>query len=124
MLNASLSYLNGNNYELGDTNGPYEGERIWYKKYANGLIEYWGRCSSPAQGTGGQGFATIDFPIPFKSVNDYIITATAEYANSSTITFETGVQRNSASKAYIYARTNTGSVTGAWVGWSAKGFWK
>ena len=118
-----VSYLIGNNYELDESEGTYEAERIWYKKYANGLIEYWGRCSSPAQGTGGQGFATINFPVPFKDMN-YIVTATAEYANSSTITFETSIQRTSASRAYIYTRTNTGSVTGAWIQWTAKGYWK
>ena len=123
MLNASLSELIGNNYELDESEDTYEAERIWYKKYNNGLIEYWGRCSSPAQGTGGQGFATINFPVPFKDMN-YIVTATSEYADSSTITFETSVQRNSASRAFIYTRTNAGRVTGAWVQWTAKGYWK
>ena len=122
-LNASLSELIGNNYELDESEDTYEAERIWYKKYNNGLIEYWGRCSSPAQGTGGQGFATINFPVPFKDMN-YIVTATSEYADSSTITFETSVQRNSASRAFIYTRTNAGRVTGAWVQWTAKGYWK
>lgn len=121
-INASLSELRDNNYELGsDITSDHS---IWYKKYANGLIEYWGRSSSPSSGAGGQGYATIDFPVPFKSVNDYILTAEAEYANSSMITFETSVQRNSASRAYIYTITNTGSVTGAWAQWTAKGFWK
>lgn len=121
-LNASLSELRDNNYELGSDIAS--DHSIWYKKYANGLIEYWGRSNSPSSGAGGRGFATIDFPIPFKSTNDYIVTAAAEYAGSSTITFETSIQRTSASRAYIYTRTNTGSVTGAWVEWSAKGFWK
>ena len=118
-----ITELNGNNYELDESEDTYESERIWYKKYNNGLIEYWGRCSSPAQVTGGQGFATINFPVPFKDMN-YIVTATAEYASSSTITFETSVQRNSTSRAYVYARTNTGIVTGAWIQWEAKGYWK
>lgn len=122
-LNASLSELIGNNYELDESEDTYEAERIWYKKYNNGLIEYWGRCSSPTQGAGGQGFATINFPVPFKDMN-YIVTATSEYADSSTITFETSVQRNSASRAFIYTRTNAGRVTGAWVQWTAKGYWK
>ena len=55
---------------------------------------------------------------------NYILSASAEYADSSTITFETGVQRNSTSRAYVYARTNTGIVTGAWIQWEAKGYWK
>lgn len=118
-----VSYLIGNNYEIDEADDTYADERIWYKKYNNGLIEYWGRCSSPSQSSGGRGFATINFPVPFKDMN-YIITATAEYSDSSTITFETGVQRNSTSRAYIYTRTNTGMVTGAWVQWEAKGYWK
>lgn len=115
--------LIGNNYEIDEADDTYADERIWYKKYNNGLIEYWGRCSSPSQSSGGRGFATINFPVPFKDMN-YIITATAEYSDSSTITFETGVQRNSTSRTYIYTRTNTGMVTGAWVQWEAKGYWK
>ena len=113
--------LIGNNYELGSDIALYHS--IWYKKYENGLIEYWGRSNSPSTGTGGQGFVTINFPVPFKDMN-YIVTASAEYADSSTATFETSVQRNSANRAYIYAKTNTGPVTGAWVQWEAKGYWK
>lgn len=116
-----VSYLIGNNYKLGSDIALYHS--IWYKKYENGLIEYWGRSNSPSTGTGGQGFVTINFPVPFKDMN-YIVTASAEYADSSTATFETSVQRNSANRAYIYAKTNTGPVTGAWVQWEAKGYWK
>lgn len=123
VLDDKITELNGNNYEIDEADDTYGAEKIWYKKYNNGLIEYWGRCSSPAQGAGGQGFATINFPVPFKDMN-YIVTATSEYADSSTITFETSVQRNSASRAFIYTRTNAGRVTGAWVQWTAKGYWK
>ena len=118
----AVAELAGNNYKIGsDITFDHS---IWYKKYNNGLIEYWGRANTPASGAGGQGFATINFPVPFRSMNDYIITASAEYASSSTVTFETSVQRHSASRAYVYTRTNTGSVTGAWVQWTAKGYWK
>ena len=121
-LDDKITELNGNNYEIGsDITSDHS---IWYKKYNNGLIEYWGRSNSPSSGAGGQGFVTINFPVPFRSMNDYIITASAEYASSSTVTFETSVQRHSASRAYVYTRTNTGSVTGAWVQWTAKGYWK
>lgn len=125
-LNASLSELRDNNYELGEGSGTYEGERIWYKKYNNGLIEYWGRCSSPAQGAGGQGYGTVNFPIPFNSAYNYTMTANSEYAGPGTPLFSTGVQRTSNSRAYIYTYSpySGGSVTGAWMCWEAKGYWK
>ena len=118
--------LIGNNYELGDTNDIYEGERIWYKKYNNGLIEYWGRCSSPSQGAGGQGYGTVNFPIPFTSVYNYTMNANSEYAGAGTPLFSTGIQRISNSRAYIYTYSpySGGSVTGAWIYWEAKGYWK
>ena len=126
VLDDKITKLNGNNYELGEGNDTYEGERIWYKKYNNGLIEYWGRCSSPAQGVGGQGYGTVNFPIPFTSVYNYTMNANSEYAGAGTPLFLTGIQRISNSRAYIYTYNPYGGgiVTGAWICWEAKGYWK
>ena len=114
-----ITELNGKSYEIGtytDSNTI-----MWYKKYNDGVIEYWGRVASPAN---GQGFATLNFPVPFMSADDYSIVATSQYAGSSVIAFMTGVQRSSEKLAYIYAQTPTGRVTGAWIHFEARGFWK
>lgn len=119
MIANICSYLIGKSYEIGtytDSNTI-----MWYKKYNDGVIEYWGRVASPAN---GQGFATLNFPVPFMSADDYSIVATSQYAGSSVIAFMTGVQRSSEKLAYIYAQTPTGRVTGAWIHFEARGFWK
>ena len=118
-LNASLSELIGKSYEIGTYTDSNTIMR--YKKYNDGVIEYWGRVASPAN---GQGFATLNFPVPFMSADDYSIVATSQYASSSVIAFMTGVQRSSEKLAYIYAQTPTGRVTGAWIHFEARGFWK
>ena len=114
-----VAFLIDKSYEIGtytDSNTI-----MWYKKYNDGVIEYWGRVASPAN---GQGFATLNFPVPFMSADDYSIVATSQYAGSSVIAFMTGVQRSSEKLAYIYAQTPTGRVTGAWIHFEARGFWK
>ena len=119
ILDDKITELNGKSYEIGtytDSNTI-----MWYKKYNDGVIEYWGRVASPAN---GQGFATLNFPVPFMSADDYSIVATSQYAGSSVIAFMTGVQRSSEKLAYIYAQTPTGRVTGAWIHFEARGFWK
>ena len=111
--------LIGKSYEIGtytDSNTI-----MWYKKYNDGVIEYWGRVASPAN---GQGFATLNFPVPFMSADDYSIVATSQYAGTSVIAFMTGVQQSSEKLAYIYTQTPTGRVTGAWIHFEARGFWK
>lgn len=122
----AVTKLITNDYEIGSGIGVNSGDRYWYKKYNNGLIEYWGRCSSPAQSAGGRGFATIDFPFPFTSVKQYSMTSNSEYADTGTPLFATGVQMMSTSRAYIYTYSpyNNSFVTGAWILWTAKGFWK
>ena len=94
-----------------------------YIKYKNGLLEQWGRKDSPSSGAGGQGYATVDFPVPFLDTT-YIPNATPEYITSAW--FTATCQRTSTSRMYVYCRSITtgGPVTGVHVYWRAIGRWK
>ena len=107
-LNASLSELS--------KKVPEEGGN--YVKFPDGTLIQWGRAQ-----IGASGYASADFTVPFIDTG-YVVQATPEYA-SGTITFDVSVQRSSASRAIIYARTNAGAiVSGTNVNWTGIGRWK
>lgn len=91
-------------------------------KFANGLIVQWGTGSFPSSSSGGQGYATITFPIPF-SDKSYTAIACAKYPGSSTPAFMVSTDIVSTSKMYIYGRTgNLTAITGAECRWIAIGY--
>ena len=98
---------------------PEEGNG--YIKFPDGTLIQWGRASFPGSGSGGAGYATVDFAIPF--VSSPAITATAMYVNTL-VTFGVSAQSRS-DGATLYARTSSGGiVTGASAYWVAVGKWK
>lgn len=95
-----------------------------YMKYGNGLLIQWGTATFPGEASGGKGFATINFPKTFANTS-YTLIATAKYPGSTLPAFLISTDVNSASKAYVYARTTSMSaVTGAGCSWLAIGQWK
>ena len=91
-------------------------------KFANGLIVQWGTGSFPSSSSGGQGYATITFPIPF-SDKSYTAIACAKYPGSATPAFMVSTDIVSTSKMYIYGRTgNLTAITGAECRWIAIGY--
>ena len=91
-------------------------------KFANGLIVQWGTGLFPSSSSGGQGYATITFPIPF-SDKSYTAIACAKYPGSATPAFMVSTDIASTSKMYIYGRTgNLTAITGAECRWIAIGY--
>lgn len=91
-------------------------------KFANGLIVQWGTGSFPSSSSGGQGYATITFPIPF-SDKSYTAIACAKYPGSAIPAFMVSTDIVSTSKMYIYGRTgNLTAITGAECRWIAIGY--
>lgn len=91
-------------------------------KFANGLIVQWGTGSFPSSSSGGKGYATITFPIPF-SDKSYTAIACAKYPGSATPAFMVSTDIVSTSKMYIYGRTgNLTAITGAECRWIAIGY--
>lgn len=92
-----------------------------YLKFADGTLIQWGWANFPGSGSGGAGYAVVNFTIPF--VEAPRVTATAEYT-SGIQTFVVSAQP-SESSVTLYARTNSGGiVTGASACWTAIGRWK
>lgn len=91
-------------------------------KFANGLIVQWGTGSFPSSSSGGQGYATITFPIPF-SDKSYTAIACAKYPGNAIPAFMVSTDIVSTSKMYIYGRTgNLTAITGAECRWIAIGY--
>lgn len=91
-------------------------------KFANGLIVQWGTGLFPSSSSGGQGYATITFPIPF-SDKSYTAIACAKYPGSATPAFMVSTDIVSTSKMCIYGRTgNLTAITGAECRWIAIGY--
>lgn len=91
-------------------------------KFANGLIVQWGTGSFPSSSSGGQGYATITFPIPF-SDKSYTAIACAKYPGTAIPAFMVSTDIVSTSKMYIYGRTgNLTAITGAECRWIAIGY--
>lgn len=91
-------------------------------KFANGLIVQWGTGSFPSSSSGGQGYATITFPIPF-SDKSYTAIACAKYPGNAIPAFMVSTDIGSTSKMYIYGRTgNLTEITGAECRWIAIGY--
>ena len=91
-------------------------------KFANGLIVQWGTGSFPGSSSGGQGYATITFPITF-SDKSYTAIACAKYPGSANPAFMISTDIASTSKMYIYGRTNNlTTITGAECRWIAIGY--
>lgn len=91
-------------------------------KFANGLIVQWGTGSFPSSSSGGQGYATITFPIPF-SDKSYTAIACAKYPGPAIPAFMVSTDIVSTSKMYIYGRTgNLTAITGAECRWIAIGY--
>lgn len=111
----NMSTLNAYLSELSEK-VPEEGGN--YVKFPDGTLMQWGRAR-----IGASGYASVDFTVPFIDTG-YAVQATPEYA-SGTITFDVSVQRSSASRMMIYARTNAGAViSGVNVYWMVIGRWK
>ena len=107
--------LNGNKMEAVGTQ---------YIKYSNGLLIQWGRAHFPSMADGGKGFATVKFPVAYKSADDYFAIASAEYANSGQPTFMVSTQKSAASLT-IYGRSQAmGQITTADAEWVTFGRWK
>ena len=114
-VSPDMSTLNAYLAELSEK-VPEEGGN--YVKFPDGTLIQWGRAQ-----IGASGYASVDFTVPFIDTG-YAVQATPEYA-SGTITFDVSVQRSSASRVIIYARTNAGAiVSGTNVNWTATGQWK
>lgn len=91
-------------------------------KFANGLIVQWGTGSFPSSSSGGQGYATITFPIPF-SDKSYTAIACAKYPGNAIPAFMVSTDIVSTSKMCIYGRTgNLTAITGAECRWIAIGY--
>lgn len=90
-----------------------------YIKYANGIVEQWGRCRS-----GSQGFATIEFPVKFEN-EQYDLQITPEYRNETGPFFAFAQRNPGGEKAYAYTRkADTSILANADVLWRAIGRWK
>ena len=86
------------------------------------MIVQWGTGSFPSSSSGGQGYATITFPIPF-SDKSYTAIACAKYPGSATPAFMVSTDIVSTSKMCIYGRTgNLTAITGAECRWIAIGY--
>lgn len=86
------------------------------------MIVQWGTGSLPSSSEGGEGYATITFPIPF-SDTFYTAIACAKYPGTSNPAFMVSTGNASASKMYVYGRTgNLTAITKAECGWIAIGY--
>ena len=86
------------------------------------MIVQWGTGSLPCSSEGGQGYATITFPIPF-SDKSYTAIACAKYTGTANRAFMLSTGNASASKMYVYGRTgNLTAITKAECGWIAIGY--
>lgn len=86
------------------------------------MIVQWGTGLFPSSSSGGQGYATITFPIPF-SDKSYTAIACAKYPGTANPAFMVSTGNASASKMYVYGRTgNLTAITKAECGWIAIGY--
>ena len=107
--------LNGNKMEAVGTQ---------YIKYSNGILIQWGTAHFPAEASGGKGFATVKFPVAYKSADDYFAIASAVYAGTAQPAFMISTQKSAASLT-IYGRSQVlGQITAADAEWITVGRWK
>lgn len=91
-----------------------------YIKYANGLMECWGECTTYGQ----TGVAVVTFPAAFADLT-YVPFVCSEYYGSNYPAFLCSVQRASANTMNVYTRQAGGGILGGVTcEWRAVGRWK